>query len=75
MGDLVSMLQSALSAQYKYIREICIRQVGRMVKTLKNKCRYTGTLKMKIADAISEINGLSFSQKKEAMKLVKQFLT
>lgn len=75
VGDLVSMLQSALSAQYEYIREICIRQVERMVKTLKNNYRYTGILKKKIADAIGKINELSLSQKKEAMKLVEQFLT
>jgi len=75
VGDLVSMLQSALSAQYEYIRETCIRQVGRMVKSLKNNYRYTGILKKKIADAISEINELSLSQKKEAMELVEQFLT
>jgi len=37
VGGFVSMLRSALSAQYEYIREICIRQVGRMVETLKNK--------------------------------------
>lgn len=75
VGDIVSMLQSTLSAQYEYIRETCIRQVGRMVKTLKNNYRHTGTLKKKIADAISEINELSFSQKKEAMELAEQFLT
>jgi len=75
VGDLVTMLQSTLSAQCEYIRETCIRQIERMVKNLKNNCRYIGTLKTKIADAISEINELSFSQKKEAMELVEQFLT
>jgi len=40
VGDLVLMLQSALSAQYECIRETCIRQVERMVKTLKNNYRY-----------------------------------
>jgi len=75
VGDLVAMLQSTLSAQCEYIRETCIRQIERMVKNLKNNCRYIGTLKKKIADAISGINELSFSQKKEAMELVEQFLT
>ena len=41
VGDIVSMLQSALSAQqYEYIRETYIRQVKRMVKSLKNNYRY-----------------------------------
>lgn len=72
--DLAPLLQTAITSSTRFIRELCLKQLERLVQDLRKQYKYTGVLKRKIQDALGEISELSLSQRREAFQLVEGYL-
>ncbi len=74
VDDLVKMLEEAVTTGTRFIRDLCLKQVERLVQILRKQYQYTGALKRKILDALGEISELSLAQRREAFQLVESSL-
>ena len=74
VDDLAKMLEEVVTTGTRFIRDLCLKQIERLVQILRKQYQYTGALKRKILDALGEISELNLAQRKEAFQLVESYL-
>jgi hypothetical protein len=74
IGDIISMLEKAVTKKSRIVKELAIRKVGEWIHELMKNYSYMGPLKKKLSDALGKLTHLNFEQKQKAWELVKQFL-
>ncbi len=74
INDVISMLEKAVTIKVRSVKALAIRKAREWIHELMKSCRYLGSLKKKIGDALGNLRNLSTDQKEEAWELFCQFL-
>ena len=74
VDDIISMLERAVTKKSRIVKELAIRKVREWTHELMESCRYIGSLKKKLSDALGKLNHLSLEQKREAWELLEHSL-
>jgi hypothetical protein len=70
--DIIGMLENAVSAPSRFLKERAARMAQRWTEELKKSYKNLGSLKKQLASAVGNLNHLSLEQKENIWKLVEQ---